>query len=72
MILRAGHGRRRGRYRPPLMTRFASARQTLTATIPIASTRCFITASMIDSTATAASAAIKACTGCSTRRIRAA
>ena len=46
------------------MMRLASARQTLTAKMPMASTRCFITASMIDSTATAASAAAKAWTGC--------
>ena len=41
-----------------------SERQTLTTKIPMASTRCFITASMIDSTPTAASAIAKALTGC--------
>ena len=43
-----------------LIAMLAIARHMLTAMIPIASTRCFITASMIDSTATAPSAATKA------------
>ena len=47
-----------------LSVRLAAERQTLTATMPMASTRCFITASMIDSTATAPSAATKPWTGC--------
>ena len=54
----------RGRYKAAEMAMFAAARQTLTAMIPIARTRCFITASMIDSAATAKSATANALTGC--------
>ena len=54
----------RGRYKVAEMAMFAAARQMLTATMPIASTRCFITASMIDSAATARSATAKALMGC--------
>ena len=55
-----GHGRRRGKYRPPVSTRFAIDRQTLTAKIPMPSTSAFITASITDNMPTAASAAAKA------------
>ena len=51
-----------------LIARFMTERQTLTAMIPMAMTRCFITASMIDSAATASSAAAKAFNGCWTTR----
>ena len=69
-VLRVGRLGRRGRYKAALKTKLAAARHTLTAKMPIVSTRCFITASIVDSTATAPSAAIKPWTGWVTRRTR--
>ena len=68
IVLRSGQELRRGRYRIALTDKFAAERHTLTATMPMTSTRCFITASMIDSTATAPSAARKPRTGCCATR----
>src|SRR4029079_15471751 len=52
------------RYMAEATMRLASARQMLTAEMPMAITSAFITASMTDSTATAPSAAANAWTGC--------